>query len=104
MIGQVRNHDFEWDKAKSQATFADRGIDFETAALVFDGICLQWYDLRHEYGEPRYLATGDADGIIITVAWTPRGNKRRIITAWPATSREERAYHEHCKKIHRGNS
>jgi uncharacterized DUF497 family protein len=96
--------DFEWDEEKSRATFTRRGIDFETAALVFDGECVQWCGLRREYGEPRYLITGEADGIILTVAWTPRGNRRRVITAWPATNREERAYHEHREKIHRGNS
>jgi uncharacterized DUF497 family protein len=95
--------DFEWDEKKSRATLAERGVDFETAALVFDGIYVQWRDLRYEYDEPRYLVTGEADGIILTVAWTPRGRKRRIITTWPATSKEERIYREHRKKIHPGN-
>jgi uncharacterized protein len=90
---------FEWDAAKSAATFADRGIDFAFAAQIFDGPYLQWSDQRQDYGEPRYLATGQVAGIAVTVAWTPRGHRRRIITAWPATAKEEHAYHEHRKEI-----
>lgn len=46
--------------------------------------------MRRDYGEPRYLVTGEVDGPTITVVWTPRGNRRRIISGWPASNRERR--------------
>jgi len=63
---------FEWDEAKSTATFKGRGIDFEAAASVFDGAHVEREDLRTDYGEHRYLVTGEVQGIVITVVWTPR--------------------------------
>jgi len=53
---------FEWDEEKSAATFRDRGIDFETAAGVFDGAYVEREDLRTDYGEHRYLVTGETQG------------------------------------------
>ena len=38
-------------------------------------------DLRQDYGERRYLVNGSVEGILITVVWTPRGSRRRIISA-----------------------
>jgi len=98
-VGSYEFDEFEWDERKSNSTFADRGIDFDTAARIFGGPTLQRVDSRVDYGETRYIATGKADGIIITVIWTLRENVCRIITAWPATRREERMYDEYCKEI-----
>jgi len=90
---------FEWSDVKSEATFQERQIDFEAAAAVFDGPYLEREDLRDAYGEPRYIVTGETQGIVLTVVWTPRKRNRRIISAWPATKREEREYHEYRKKV-----
>jgi uncharacterized DUF497 family protein len=90
---------FEWDAGKSEATFAERGLDFEAAALVFDGIYLERPDLRRDYGEPRYLVTGEIDGLVLTVVWTPRGHRRRIISARRASQRERREYRDYRAEI-----
>lgn len=89
---------FEWDEGKSEATFEERGIDFEFAARVFDGAFLEREDLRRHYGEQRFIVTGEVDDIFVSVAWTPRQRNRRIIAAWPASRRERREYHEHREK------
>ena len=91
---------FEWDVAKSTATLAVRGIAFDFARRVFESCYRQRADSRHEYGEPRYLVTGQVDGIVLTLVRTPRQRARRIITAWPASKREERDYREHCSEVH----
>ena len=85
---------FEWDAAKSEATFAERGIDFAAAARVFDGDYLEREDTRHGYGERRFVVTGEVEGLVVTVVWTRRGRRRRIISTWPASRRERREYRE----------
>jgi uncharacterized DUF497 family protein len=56
---------FEWDTAKAEATFRRRGLDFESAARLFDGFCLEREDMRRDYGEPRIVVTGDLNGDIV---------------------------------------
>ncbi len=84
---------FSWDKAKSERTYRMRGLDFETASAVFDDpYYLEQDDLREEYGEMRYVATGAVDGVVLIVVWTPRGRKRHIISARVAESHEREEY------------
>src|SRR3954453_2700496 len=49
---------FEWDEAKSQQTFRDRGFGFDYAAAVFGGLTLERQDMRRDYGETRTQAIG----------------------------------------------
>ncbi|MDP3636555.1 MAG: hypothetical protein U0989_05085 [Azonexus sp.] len=45
---------FEWDEAKSEACFLERGFDFAYAARVFfDPDRLVHAGARHSYGEDR---------------------------------------------------
>ena len=62
---------FEWDEEKSEATRRERGVRFDVAALVFAGVYLEREDLRQDYGEQRFVATGDVRGRVITVVWIP---------------------------------
>lgn len=89
---------FEWDEAKSDRTMHERGFDFEFASRVFDSDYLQGEDGRRGYGEPRYVTFGKVEGTLITVVWTPRGKRRRIIAAWPSSNQERRKYYEHYPK------
>ena len=95
---------FEWDENKSEATSAQRALGFEAASRVFNEIYLEREDTREDYGERRFIATGEVDGDVVTVVWTPRGNQRRIVSAWPASNRERREYRDHRQKIERGDS
>jgi uncharacterized DUF497 family protein len=55
--------DFEWDEAKSEACFNERGFDFAYAARAFsDPDRLLQSDTRHSYGEDRYQLTGRIEG------------------------------------------
>ena len=50
---------FEWDEAKSEACFQERGFDFVYAARAFfDSDRLIQADTRHSYGEERYQLMG----------------------------------------------
>ena len=95
---------FEWDASKSDMTYAERGIDFASAARLFDGGYLEREDTRYLYGERRFVATGEVDGVVVTVVWTHRGRRRRIISAWPASNRERREYREQRAAIERADS
>src|SRR5438128_999818 len=86
---------FEWDPVKSAATNAARGFGFDAAVLIFAGPIFEREDLRQGYGERRFLATGEMDGEIVTVVWTPRRRNRRIISVWPASNRERREYRDY---------
>lgn len=90
---------YEWDDEKSEQTYNKNGIDFGTAARVFeseDGY-VERADTR-DYGEPRYIITGRVDDFVVTVVWTPRNRTRRIISAWPATRWEKRRYQSGHRK------
>jgi len=67
------------------------------ASLIFEGSTLEKQDRRRDYGEVRIVATGLADGIALTVAYTDRlddeGERvRRIISARRSNRRERKAY------------
>ena len=82
--------DFEWDEAKSERNFVTRGLDFDYAALIFRGPVLEAVDDRIDYGELRIRAIGEAEGFLLQVVYTDRGDTRRIISARLA-NRKERA-------------
>ena len=73
---------FEWDDEKRAANLQDHGVDFEDASLIFAGPVIEADDTRVDYGEPRLRAVGRVDGEFFMVAYTWRGQNRRIISAW----------------------
>lgn len=80
---------FEWDRDKSERNQRERGFGFDFAALIFEGETIEWLDDRQDYGETRVRTIGEADGLVLYVVFTDRGDMRRIISARLA-SREER--------------
>ena len=85
--------DFEWDEAKSDACFAERGFDFGYAILVFlDPNRLIEVDDRFDYGEQRYRVLGQIEWRVFVVVYTPRGTAFRLISARKANRREVRRY------------
>lgn len=85
---------FEWDQAKSDKNFAERGFDFEYACRIFCGDTIEWDDTRRDYGERRAIAIGEVDEEIHVVVYTLREHVRRIISARLASRRERDAYHK----------
>jgi uncharacterized DUF497 family protein len=83
---------FEWDERKRRTTLAARGIDFLDLQRMFRGRVEEREDTRREYGEQRFVAVGELGGDIISVVYTWRGNRRRLISARRATRRERKEY------------
>lgn len=70
---------YEWDEAKRLRTIEKHGIDFLDLGRFFSSPHRIAGARSDE--EPRFLATGALDGLIITVVFTERNGRRRIITA-----------------------
>jgi uncharacterized DUF497 family protein len=83
---------FEWDVLKAAQNIAKHGVPFQYAVRVFlDPLRL---DDRRDYGEERRLTLGKIEGRLYVVAYTPRGNAIRLISARKANEREQREYDE----------
>jgi uncharacterized DUF497 family protein len=84
---------FEWDDAKAAENYAKHGVSFETATEVFkDPFAVERLDDREDYGEDRFILIGVAEGEVLTVVYTERTARFRIISARQATKREQDDY------------
>jgi uncharacterized DUF497 family protein len=84
-----------FDRVKRAKTLAERGLDFERAKVVFEGIHLTRIDDRLDYGEQRFITAGWLDERIVVIVWTPRGRARRIISMRKANEREVKTLSPH---------
>ena len=83
--------EFEWDESKNEDNRKKHGIDFADAICVFDGFMVN-HEISGHDGEIRFRDTGTLDGAIVTVIYTMREDRRRLISVRSA-SRGERRYH-----------
>ncbi|MGA8075995.1 MAG: BrnT family toxin [Xanthobacteraceae bacterium] len=91
----MNDGEFEWDDAKAAQNYADHGVTFDAAKLVFnDPFGIERFDDREDYGEDRYIIIGMVDGRILLVVYTLRNGAIRIISARGAEPHERRRYHE----------
>ena len=85
--------EFEWDPDKAAANLQRHGISFTQAAAAFrDPFAVDWIDDREDYGEERVVLLGMTDGSVLTVVYTERGNRIRIISARRADRYEQEIY------------
>ena len=74
--------EFEWDIAKDQANLAKHGINFSTARKAFeDPKRILMHTIGKSAIEPRYWCIGKGGGGILTVSFTLRNGKIRMINA-----------------------
>jgi len=78
-----------YDAAKRERTLAERGLDFEDALLVFQGVTIEVDDMRKDYGERRVLCFGLLEGRMVVVGYTPRGAVRHVFSMRKANDREQ---------------
>lgn len=78
-----------YDKTKRERTLAERGLDFEDAVFVFQGLTLEVDDTRKDYGERRILCFGLLAGRMVVVGYTPRGSVRHVFSMRKANDREQ---------------
>jgi uncharacterized protein len=91
----MNDGEFQWDDQKAAENYAKHGVSFEMARDVFkDPFALEWLDDRENYGEERYGLIGMAEGRLLFVAYTMRGDAIRIISARGAEPHERKRYHD----------
>lgn len=84
---------FEWDANKNAINKKKHGISFQQSTEVFnDANAVTVEDKRHDYGETRNNTTGFAFGKLWSVIWTPRKEKKRLISSRRANKKENRRY------------
>jgi len=91
---------FEWDEQKNQFNIRKHQIDFQTAQYAFlDPKRIIAEDIAHSMSEKRYYCFGKVKGEIVTVRFTYRKKKIRIIGAgyW----RKGKRIYEKQNQIHK---
>jgi len=78
-----------FDPTKRAKTLAERGLDFEDAATVFEGTTVEFEDTRRDYGERRIVCYGLLAGRLVVVGYAPRGATRHIFSMRKANDREK---------------
>lgn len=87
---------FEWDEDKNLANVEKHWIRFEIAVEVFKDV--RAYEVNRIVGdEIRTKFVGLIDEVVLSVVYTTRGNKYRIISARCASKTERRIYYENKK-------
>jgi uncharacterized DUF497 family protein len=85
--------EFEWDDEKNRLNRAKHGWDFFDALHIFeDPFFYEVEDHSADYGEIRFRITGIAANRLVTVFYTERGRKIRIISARKTTPQERLEY------------
>ena len=92
---------FEWEANKARTNLAKHGIGFEEASTVFgDNLSLTIPDPLHSEVEDRFVTIGTSHrGKLLVVVHTERGENIRIISARPASRREQESYEETTSEI-----
>ena len=90
----MQSDEFEWDDAKAEANLRKHKVRFEHAAEACeDPFALIELDDSHDYGEDRFILIGRAADGVLTVVYTERNGRVRIISAREANDYERRNYH-----------
>lgn len=85
--------EFEWHHAKARSNYAKHGVAFDAAKMAFaDPFMVELIDDTEDYGEERYLLFGMVDSQILTIVYTLRQGRCRLISARRATKDEQEHY------------
>ncbi len=93
----IQSREFEWDENKNQLNKLKHEISFEEATEIFHYPRYKLVDSRLNYGEVRYIGIGTNNQIVVlTVVFTERESRIRIISALRASKKEKKLYYEYC--------
>ncbi|MGD0521923.1 MAG: BrnT family toxin [Terracidiphilus sp.] len=84
---------YEWDPAKAQANLRKHKVPFLMACEVFkDSSRLERLDVSSDYDEERWIVLGRVEQTILSVVFTQRGQRIRLISARRANRNEQQNY------------
>ena len=93
MKTSIDNRLFEWDDAKNKINKIKHGINFKTAAQIFnDPHRIEEYDTWHSIDEDRWKVIGMVDDVLFVI-YIKRNERTRLISAREATENERRRYY-----------
>lgn len=82
----------EWDERKRRSNLAKQGIDVAALEPMFAGDVLEEDDDRQDYRERRIKAIGELNDVVLSLVYTWRGDRRRLISARRARADERKEY------------
>jgi uncharacterized DUF497 family protein len=85
---------YEWDAAKAAANRKKHGMDFASVQDLDWDTALIVADERFDYGEARWLALGRIKSQLVSLAFTLRGDRIRVISLRRASRKERALYDE----------
>ena len=84
-MAEYRDESFEWDEAKSAERLRRSGFDFHAARRIFGSDrYVERLDEGHSGGEERFIVTGMLDETFVSVVYTLRGSRKRLLSAFEA--------------------
>ena len=83
---------FTWDETKRKSNLAKHGIDSRDAPAIFEGPLVTVEDTREDYGEPRYVALGLLEGVVVSLVYAERNDQVRLISIRKALKHETRFF------------
>lgn len=86
--------EFGWDDRKNIVNVRKHGIDFADALRVFSDPASVSFESRSQHKETRRLVVGKVSGIFMTIVYTVRGERVRIISARHSHMSERKRYGE----------
>jgi uncharacterized DUF497 family protein len=91
---------YEWDERKDRLNIINHGFGFAEITDVFDDpFFLEEYDGMHStVDEDRYYGVGNINHVMITVFFTERETRSRVITARESEPIEEKKYNDNIEK------
>jgi uncharacterized protein len=93
------NSFYSWDDAKREANLAKHDYDFAEFDNIFDGRAFVIAeDMREEYGEARFNVLAEIKNRIVSVTFTHRENKIRLISVRAASRKERSIYDDRIRQ------
>lgn len=94
---------FEWDERKNKLNIQKHGCSFQQASKVFFDESRIESDYYRENGEWRFDVLGISKKVLFVVCTERDGDVIRLISARPATKKEEAIYYGDGYYDHGGN-
>lgn len=93
---------FEWDERKNRLNIEKHGIALSDSWQVFERPLLIRLDERKDYGEPRWIALADLNGMVVVLVFTRREETLRVISIRKGNKHERQIYQNRIKTAPHG--
>jgi len=89
----------EFDPEKDRINRAKHGVPLAAGLDVLrDPSMVEFLDRSVDHGEERWITTGHARGVVLTIVYTMRSDRVRLISVRKATHDEARRYFFHRER------